>query len=184
SLRDRPTLTVLAGTHAGAVHHLDRMRPTLLGRGDDCDLQVDDPAVSRHHARIARESSGGYAIVDLGSTNGTFVNAQKVARVSLSTGFRIQLGPETVLRFALVDETEDALQQSLYELSTRDPLTGLFNRKYFFERLGAEILRAKRTREGLGVVMLDIDHFKKVNDTLGHVVGDRVLRAVARRANE
>jgi diguanylate cyclase (GGDEF)-like protein len=184
ALRDRPVLTVLSGTNAGAIHHLDRTRATLLGRGEDCDIVIDDPAVSRHHARIVREADGSFAVVDLGSTNGTFVNAQRVARVGLSTGFRVQLGPETVFRFALVDETEDALHERLYELSTRDALTGVFNRKYFFERLGAELSRAVRNGDELGVVMFDLDHFKAVNDTLGHVAGDRVLRAVATRASQ
>jgi len=70
------------------------------------------------------------------------------------------------------------LQETLRQQSIRDPLTGLFNRRYMEESLDRELHRARRTAGRLGVVMMDIDHFKKFNDTYGHEAGDLVLRAV------
>ena len=176
---DRATLTLLSGTAAGATFALMRSRPTLIGRGEDADVILDDNAISRHHAHIYRAPSGHYMIEDLRSVNGTFVNAQRVQRVILSTGFRVQLGPDCVLRFAIVDETEDALQRRLYETSIFDTLTGAHNRKYLFDRLQSEVARATRSGDGLSIVMIDIDHFKAVNDAHGHQAGDHVLTELA-----
>jgi diguanylate cyclase (GGDEF)-like protein len=68
------------------------------------------------------------------------------------------------------------LQETLQHLSVRDPLTGLFNRRYMEESLDRELRRAERQSKPLGIIMLDIDHFKRFNDTLGHDAGDAVLR--------
>ena len=71
------------------------------------------------------------------------------------------------------------LRNVLHDKSIRDPLTGLFNRRYMEETLKREIARAERITSPLSVVMLDLDHFKKVNDVHGHAVGDAVLRSTA-----
>jgi two-component system cell cycle response regulator len=177
---DRATLTLLSGMAAGASFALMRSRPTLIGRGEDADVVIDDTAISRHHAHVYRAVTGHYIIEDLQSTNGTFVNGQRVQRVMLSSGFRVQLGPECVLRFAVVDETEETLQRRLYEGTIFDSLTGAYNRKYLFERLQSEVTRVQRSGEGLSVLMLDVDHFKAVNDNHGHAEGDRVLCEIAK----
>ncbi|HEX2689580.1 MAG TPA: diguanylate cyclase [Kofleriaceae bacterium] len=65
--------------------------------------------------------------------------------------------------------------------ATRDPLTGLFNRGYLQEAFALELKRASRSDRAMSVVMIDIDHFKNINDKFGHVVGDRTLREVAKR---
>ncbi|MBM4288238.1 MAG: GGDEF domain-containing protein [Deltaproteobacteria bacterium] len=70
-------------------------------------------------------------------------------------------------------------QKKLVELTTVDDLTQLYNRRYFFERLHQEVERAKRYQRPLSCVILDIDNFKKVNDTLGHLSGDQVLRDIS-----
>jgi diguanylate cyclase (GGDEF)-like protein len=72
----------------------------------------------------------------------------------------------------------DAAQQALLEASIRDELTGLHNRRYLMTRLGEEFERARRKGTALGLLMIDIDHFKIVNDTFGHPAGDEVLRSV------
>jgi len=176
---NRATLTLLTGRSAGATFAVQRARPTIIGRAEDADVVLDDSAISRHHARIVRTENGSYLIEDLASTNGTFVNGQTVSRVMLSTGFRVQVGPACVFRFAVVDEAEDSLQRSLYEGATTDSLTGAFNRRHLFDRLDSEVARAQQRGEGLAVLMLDLDRFKLVNDLYGHEAGDRVLRAVA-----
>jgi diguanylate cyclase (GGDEF)-like protein len=69
------------------------------------------------------------------------------------------------------------LRQSLREQATRDPLTNLFNRRHMEESLERELRRAERRRAPLGILMLDLDHFKRCNDTFGHEAGDALLRA-------
>jgi diguanylate cyclase (GGDEF)-like protein len=69
-------------------------------------------------------------------------------------------------------------EEALRELSVRDPLTGLFNRRYLEETLNRELWRAARNQRPVGIIMLDLDHFKRFNDTYGHGGGDALLREV------
>jgi diguanylate cyclase (GGDEF)-like protein len=70
------------------------------------------------------------------------------------------------------------LRQDLREQAIRDPLTGLFNRRHMEESLERELRRAERRQRGLGIILLDLDHFKRCNDTFGHEAGDAVLRVI------
>lgn len=106
---DRATLTLLTGDDAGQTFVLHEDHPTTLGRDVSADVVIRDPSVSRMHARITRSITGHYTLEDLGSTHGTFVNDRRVARVLLGTGFRVQLGPEHILRFALLDCNEERI---------------------------------------------------------------------------
>ena len=175
---DRATLTVLRGLHAGQVFALEKAA-YLVGRGPNVDLSADDPGVSRRHARITSLPSRRFLLEDLDSTNGTFVASRRVQRSELTSGDRIQLGPTLLLRFAVVDDAEDDLQRRLYESSTKDALTGVYNRKYLDERLVSELAHARRHKVPFSVLMFDLDGFKRTNDVHGHVAGDAVLRAVA-----
>jgi len=78
------------------------------------------------------------------------------------------------LSVAVVARTQELLRRS-----TKDPLTGLFNRTHFSERIAIEVSRAQRQRRPLAIVMLDVDHFKSFNDTHGHAAGDFVLQKIA-----
>ncbi|MBL8610352.1 MAG: GGDEF domain-containing protein [Myxococcales bacterium] len=176
--KDRATLTVMTGINAGQVFALDGTSH-VLGRGTEADIWIEDGAVSREHARISCRADGAYVVEDLGATNGTFVAGDRVASRELKSGDRVQLGPNVVLRFAITDDAEEELQRRLYESSTRDALTRVYNRKYFTERLVAEVAYSRRHRVKLSVLMMDIDEFKKLNDTHGHLAGDMVLRVVA-----
>jgi len=71
------------------------------------------------------------------------------------------------------------LRETLRDQSIRDPLTGLFNRRFMEESLDRELQRATRKNRSLAVVFLDLDHFKRFNDTFGHDAGDTVLRRMA-----
>ncbi len=173
----RASLTVLAGDRAGRVFPLPR-GAALLGRSSTAQLRFDDPTISRCHAQVIAEADG-YVVEDLGSMNGTFLHGVRVERARLASGDRFQLGPLTVVRFAMADKLERDLLGGLVESSMRDPLTGAFNRRFFEPRLDAEIAYARRHGTQVAVLLIDIDHFKRVNDANGHTGGDQVLRAVA-----
>jgi diguanylate cyclase (GGDEF)-like protein len=173
----RATLTVICGSGAGRVVALNH-RDTVLGRAPTVDLSFDDTAISRAHARIGFHSDA-YVLEDLGSTNGTLLRGMRVTKAMLASGDRFQLGPNVVLRFAVIDRLERDMLVRLVESSTRDPLTGAFNRSFLAERIEAELSYAQRHGTKLAVLMADIDHFKTINDTHGHGAGDEVLRCVA-----
>jgi diguanylate cyclase (GGDEF)-like protein len=128
--------------------------------------------------------NGAYQLVDLGSTNGTFLNGIKVNVATLQDGDKIQIGANTVVKFSLQDQLEEQYQRSIYESATRDGLTRIFNQKYFLDSLRKEFAYCLRHRVPLSLVMFDLDHFKDVNDTYGHPAGDLVLQQVAQRVSE
>jgi two-component system cell cycle response regulator len=175
-------LTVLAGPEAGQVLPLDRTKANTLGREDaECTIAFADARVSGVHARII-SVNGEWMLTDQGSTNGTFVNDVRIDKHSpLADGDRILLGGSVSLRFALVTEDERQALMRVYDAAVHDGLTGVLNRKALDQRLLSEIAFAVRHDAPLSVVMLDVDHFKAVNDTHGHPAGDAVLRAVAER---
>jgi two-component system cell cycle response regulator len=175
---DRALLTVLVGLNAGQVFTLGRDE-TFIGRGRDADVRIHELGISRRHARIVRTEGRRYILEDLSSTNGIFVNGEKSQRVVLADGDRVQIGPGLVLRFDLIAADEEALARKLYESSTRDALTRLYNRKYADERLAAEVSYAHRHGTFFSLLLFDLDHFKRVNDTFGHLAGDVVLRVVS-----
>jgi diguanylate cyclase (GGDEF)-like protein len=179
SKRDRAVLMVLTGVSAGQVISLVE-RETVIGRGREAAIRIDDAGLSRKHTRFVHTESGAFLVEDLSSTNGTFIDgARTEGQRELKPGDRVQLGPNVILRFGLVDPTEEDLARQLYEASTRDPLTRAFNRKAFMERLVSEVAFARRCNAHLGVLLMDLDHFKRVNDTHGHITGDVVLCIVA-----
>jgi diguanylate cyclase (GGDEF)-like protein len=169
----------MTGARAGDVIALDLDGKTdfYIGRSRSADIHIDESGVSRTHCRLVRDADG-FAIQDLGSTNGTLVNGERVASTRLVAGDRIQIGPETVVQLGLFDSAEDTLARRLFDASTRDHLTGAINRRHFDERLAAEVAYARRHGAGLAVLLVDLDFFKAINDTAGHAAGDAVLQAV------
>jgi two-component system, cell cycle response regulator len=176
--RNLATLTVVSGPRVGAIYTLIE-EETFIGRAVGCGIQIDDPGISRRHAKVIRQTLTTCLVQDLESRNGTFVNGTQVSSARLSEGDRLAIGETIVLRFALTDEAEEQRLRDLYESTVLDGLTGMFNRKHFNERLKAEIAYAKRHNAALSLLMIDFDHFKKVNDTLGHLAGDHVLKTVS-----
>ncbi|HEX4802569.1 MAG TPA: GGDEF domain-containing protein [Myxococcaceae bacterium] len=168
----------------GRMHKLDKSQEVILGRSTECQLQVDDDGISRRHAKVGIDQNGQFRVVDLGSTNGTYVNGVRVDAVVLKDGDKIQIGSNTVLKFSLQDQLDERYQRSIYESATRDGLTRIFNKKYFLDTLRKEFAYCLRHRVPLSVLMFDVDHFKKVNDTFGHQAGDYVLARIAQRINE
>jgi two-component system cell cycle response regulator len=150
-----------------------------IGRLPELDIPVETDSVSRRHARIVSKPDGWY-VEDLGSTNGTFVNDERVERRVLKDGDIVRVG-EAVLKFLSGSNVEAAYHEEIYRMSIMDGLTGVHNKRFFVEFLEKEVARAHRHLQPLGLVMFDLDHFKKVNDTYGHLCGDHVLKEVCRR---
>ena len=176
--RTSAQLTVIAGPQAGRAYSLNR-EETVLGRGREANVFIDDAGASRAHARIVVTEDGRYVLEDLKSRNGTFVGGRRVERVELSSGDRIAIGSGVTLSFAILDSQAERMAHQLYESSVRDALTRAHNRRYLVERLGSEIAYARRHKAPLSLIMFDVDHFKNVNDTYGHLTGDDVLREIS-----
>ena len=173
----RAALLVIGGIDMGGIIPLER-DSTLLGRDPACDGVVRDDGISRRHAEVRRRGDGGYVLVDLDSTNGVFVDGGRVAEHELREGDKVLLGRRTVLQFVLQDPFEEQFRAQMYESTVRDPLTGAYNRKHFDERFEAELSYARRHGAPLTLLIFDLDHFKRINDTYGHPAGDQVLQAV------
>ena len=176
--RTRACLTVITGAAAGQMFKVTRGE-MLIGRGSTAAIRVVDDGVSRNHARI-RYDSNGLCLDDLESRNGTFVNGERItASTVLREGDKIQVGRTTVLRFAYQDELDESFHENLVSSALRDPLTRLFNKRYLLERLDSELKFARRHNTPVALLMIDLDHFKQVNDTHGHLAGDAVLTNLA-----
>ena len=170
-----PCLVIISGGDMGRRYELGTQEVSI-GRGDSCTICVSTDQVSRKHATV-QHILGRYYVVDMRSTNGTFVNEQKVERAKLMDGDQIRVG-KTVLKY-----TESHVEQRYFEhafnLASMDALTGAFNKRYFDDTFGKETQRAQQLGTPLSLVLFDIDHFKKINDSFGHPAGDAVLKNVS-----
>jgi two-component system cell cycle response regulator len=151
--------------------------PVVLGRGNDCDIRINDHSVSRRHARIQPGADGYYA-VDLQSTNGTFVNDVPASICKLKDGDYLRVG-NCIYRFLAGGNVEAEYHEEIYRLTIIDALTDTHNKRALLEFLDRELSRSARYTRPLALIMLDIDHFKAVNEELGHLGGDFTLREVA-----
>jgi two-component system cell cycle response regulator len=175
---ERALLLRMDGVHAGLVIAVETL-PFTIGRHTTNALRIDEESISRFHARISRDEQG-FSVEDLGSRNGTFVGSERIEKRRIEDGAWLSFGAQASFRFTVTDLREERLFRRLYESSTRDALTGSYNRLHFDERLRAEVAFAARHASDASLVLLDIDHFKRVNDTYGHQVGDMVLSEVAK----
>ena len=146
----------------------------ILGRGQDADIRMDDELVSRKHCALTFDGVN-VSVRDLGSTNGTFVDGTPIGECKLEDHNRLQIG-KMVLKVDFKDASEEAFDRELYEAATMDPLTKISNRRTFMDRSLGELALARRNNYYIHAIMVDADHFKRVNDTYGHDNGDVVLR--------
>ena len=174
----RPALVFLRGELLAVPIPLDRDE-VILGRALEADVRVNDPLASRLHASITteRDASSGevrYRITDLASTNGTLLNGKLINEAFLEDGDKLVIG-EHLLRFDMLDEIDREYQRQIHRLLVHDELTGLLTSKSFFSELRREAARAELESRPFCVLMMDVDHFKKVNDTYGHLAGNETL---------
>lgn len=170
----KPILVVIAGPELGRRIDLDGGEVDI-GRDDGVTFRIDSDLVSRRHASI-RRVAGKLAIADLGSTNGTFVNDVRIKTHTLADGDQIKIG-KVVLKFTM-SAVEAQYHEQIVLLASMDALTGAYNKRYFEEALRKAFGPTHGTTVPLSLILFDIDHFKKINDTWGHAAGDAVLRQV------
>ena len=169
-------LVVFYGADIGKRYFLDKSEQ-IIGRSDSVNIQVDQESVSRKHARIAAREGRSF-INDMGSTNGTFVNDVQISDAELRDGDLVRVG-QTIFKYLSGTNIESKYHEEIYRLTTIDGLTQCYNKRYFIETLEREINRAVRYQRVLSLVMMDVDYFKRINDTHGHLAGDHVLRELA-----
>ncbi len=151
--------------------------PMRIGRERGNQIVLPSDSVSRRHCRIDRRK-GGWTIKDLGSTNGTYVNDQLVEEHSLKRGDQVKVG-DTIFKYLSGSDVEAQYHETIYRMTIMDGLTNVHNKRYLMEALERELPRAIRHQRPLSLLMFDLDHFKQVNDTYGHIAGDYVLKEVA-----
>ncbi len=182
-----PTFTILEGPRMGQdIFPIPvTKRAVFIGRDrHTCDWCIEDPSISRQHCKVfVHEGPGGAALRlhDLDSTNGTFVNGRPVREVDLQSGDKVHFA-DVLVRFDLMDQADLQYQRALIDRAQRgdrDPLTGLLTRAFLDDRLPGMLEGTERLEIPITLVMLDLDHFKSVNDTHGHQVGDVVLQRAA-----
>ena len=177
----RPTIVFLTGDMLAVPIPLER-ETVILGRALEADVRVNDKKVSRRHAKIDALSddendNNQYVITDLHSNSGTFVNSQPIKEAKLQNGDKIQIGGH-ILRFDLLDDIDREYQSRIRRLLSHDDLTGLLSSRSFFSELRREAAVAKEKKHPFCVLMMDIDYFKKVNDSYGHLTGSKTLEEI------
>jgi diguanylate cyclase (GGDEF)-like protein len=155
-------------------------RAYIVGRDAEVDLVISRSSVSRQHSQLTQDEAGEWWVQDLGSTNGTFVNEERITRRCLTDGDQVRFG-DAIFKFLSGANIESAYHEEIYRMTILDGLTGIHNKRYFLEFLERELAGAHRHRHPLSLVMFDVDHFKKVNDERGHLAGDHVLKEIAAR---
>jgi diguanylate cyclase (GGDEF)-like protein len=161
-----------------------RLRPGSvieIGRSPSSEISLPEVlSISRAHARLDHQGSR-VLVEDLGSTNGTYVNDRLIQKSQqLRSGDRFQVGA-VHFKFLHEADVENAYHLAIYDLVARDGLTEIFNKRKYDEEVEREVARAARYARPLTLVLFDIDHFKAVNGTYGHLCGDYVLKQLAER---
>lgn len=172
-----PCLTQLSGLGSGQVFNLKNQELKIGRDPEQCEVWAEDPHISRVHAVIKNENDCT-TLTDLDSTNGVFVNGKKIKEQVLKSGDRILIGTRLYFKFSMEFADYQKVQNQKYREANCDSLTKLYNKRFFVDILSREFSYSRRNKTPLSLLMLDIDFFKKINDSYGHLAGDFVLSNV------
>lgn len=153
----------------------------VIGRDSSCDIVVDVDSISRKHA-VFEYRNGVHYLCDNQSTNGTFVNERRIDNVELRSGDRLRFGNQ-IFKFLTTESVETQYHEVIFKMMTTDGLTQVYNKRFFQDSLERQYLQAQRGGQPMCVMILDLDKFKSINDTHGHLAGDAVLVEFARRTS-
>ncbi len=171
-------LVMIAGPFLGKKYPLIEDDTFTVGREDGNFVTVDMDNVSRRHAQVTQRG-GRYFVKDLGSTNGTYLNDEEIREEQpLRNGDLVKIG-SAIFKFLSGNNIEQQYYEEIYSLTINDGLTQISNKRFFLEFLEREMGRGHRYQRALSLMMMDIDHFKQINDVNGHLAGDYVLREMA-----
>lgn len=167
----------------GKYWSVSNKKKMIIGRHSGCDIYIRDPSISKKHLLIyLDEKSNKVVVEDQNSTNGTIVNDKTIeARksVELVDNGKIKMG-NIVIKFLDKNNPEIFSVVESFNKVSYDALTGAGNR-FMLETKADELFKkSKESHESLSLILFDIDHFKKINDTYGHLVGDFILKEVVR----
>jgi two-component system cell cycle response regulator len=169
-------ILIYGGPELGKRFTLDA--ETTIGRDRTNTIPLDLFDISRAHARLS-PFENGWTIADLGSTNGTQVNGADIrGEFQLRNGDLIRVGG-AIFKYIAGGNVEALFHEEIYRLTIYDGLTGIANKRYFLDFLDREVARAMRYGSRVALAMIDVDHFKRVNDLHGHPAGDSVLQRIA-----
>jgi diguanylate cyclase (GGDEF)-like protein len=173
-------MVVLYGPNVGQVYKLEKNR-ILIGRDRSAEIRISEVGISRRHAMLNKDASNNYTLEDLGSRNGTYLGDKRLEGPhKLENNDRVRFGASSVLKYVFGSDPEASYALTMYEAAMNDGLTGVFNRRYMEVRLVSELAFARRHMAPVALLLIDLDHFKRVNDTYGHPAGDQVLKEFAR----
>jgi diguanylate cyclase (GGDEF)-like protein len=171
-------LVMIAGPFLGKKYPLVDDDEFTLGRDEKNFIVVDMDNVSRRHCAVVHRNNR-FFVKDLGSTNGSYLNDEEIREEQpLRSGDLVKVG-SAIFKFLSGGNIEQQYYEEIYTLTICDGLTQIHNKRYFLEFLERELGRCQRYHRALSLMMFDIDHFKQINDTSGHLAGDYVLRELA-----
>lgn len=171
-------LVMIAGPFLGKKYPLIDEDEFTVGRDEKNFIVIDMDNVSRRHAQVTHRM-GRFFVNDLQSTNGTYLNDEEIREEQpLRSGDLVKIG-SAIFKFLSGNNIEQQYYEEIYTLTICDGLTQVNNKRFFLEFIEREMGRCHRYQRALSLMMIDIDHFKQINDVNGHLAGDYVLRELA-----
>lgn len=175
-----PCIVHFSDTPTGAIHWLSANKELLIGRAPDADICIPDRLVSQRHARVIVNPEGAVFIEDLGSTNGTYVNAEKVMWRALRDGDEVLLLPDHRLKFCYQVNVATETAKKGEADAMRDANTGNYARQDALRQIDQDFIHAKNQNEDLALMMVAVDGFAKIAQTHGPEAAAMVLCEVTK----